>query len=218
MGTPVTAYPFKDALNELRQKYEKSGLLKTARLAISFTKQHGDLLIKLDDPDGRLEQGFRVLCKIAEKHKRAPLDPEVYVKAILESALVAAARESEAKALAHVARQYDQHMPKLVKVHARSLSNAKSDEETGAQLEAGATLRELHAYGGRIKKARKEAPEIDKGGTPGETLLKESLSNLVYELVGERRDDEVAALAAILLDRKISPRSVRSARRWRKRK
>jgi len=206
----------KQAICDLRQEYERSGSLKTDKLTLPFTEKHGDLLRKLDDPKGCVEQVFWVLRDVAKKKNKLPLDAKIFVRGILQEVLVAGARESEAKALDRLIVKYDQYMPKLSKLHGRDLIKA-SDKELTALLDTSANLRELHAYGASLKRARKQAPKIDRGGTPAETLLKEGLSNLFYELTGERRDDEVAVLSSILLDKTISAKSVRAARRWRAR-
>jgi hypothetical protein len=253
MDKPVTAYPFRDAINELRQENEKSGPLnpgmmdrlrqldnKTQEQMIGgFREKHRELLLKLDDPDGGDENAWQGLCRVAEECERPPPDPKVFIKTILEMALVAIARQSEAKALDHVIGQLPDipdllgHMKNLVKVEsgAKAVSinkplEAMSREELVAvrAVDAVARLRELSAslpdliaYSDSIKQARTQAPQTAKGGTPATTLFKESLSTFVYDLTGRRCDDQAVMLSNLLLDRKDSVHSMRGARRWRHR-
>jgi hypothetical protein len=231
MSTRVAAHPFKDALSELQQENEKSGLLPTSmmdclrklgdkgqeQIANTFKERDRNLLRSFEN---RVEDGedcWRKMCATAKKHRLRPPDPKAFIVALLEIKGVADAYNSRAKGLGYLQVQYWKQMDKLKKGLDQKIRDAQSlDQVRLLKDDFDAQMRDLRAFGAAIQTAAQEAPRSTKDGSRVQTLFKGRLSGLVHELCGEWLNCEVATFMEILLGiGEKDADSVRNARRRR---
>jgi hypothetical protein len=179
MSTRVAAHPFKDALSELQQENEKSGLLPTSmmdclrklgdkgqeQIANTFKERDRNLLRSFEN---RVEDGedcWRKMCATAKKHRLRPPDPKAFIVALLEIKGVADAYNSRAKGLGYLQVQYWKQMDKLKKGLDQKIRDAQSlDQVRLLKDDFDAQMRDLRASVPRFKQPHKRRREVPRMG------------------------------------------------------